>query len=368
MTIADKLARYFTSRGCDLPDIAILQPADPFLETAGEDLRRRVFITGNEHGDALCLRPEFTIPLCLYHLAEAGLKPRRYGCLGPVFRQWRNGRGEFLQGGIEDFGRSDVVNADIDCLADAHGCLEALGAGTTHTLLGDQSVFEAVVAALGLPQGWQTRLVRAFGDEQQLATHVSRLTNGASKTSSSMESDLLALINAGKVAAVEKAVADKMATASLPVHGGRTAVEIARRAVVKARLAAVRLDKAHAAALKDFLAIDVSADKAAERLVEFERIHALDLGAAKAGLIERLARLGERGLPLGSFRYKASFGRKLDYYSGLLFEIYVDDNLQPVVGGGRYDRLMTLLGSDHPVPAVGFAIWPGRLAVSGDAG
>ncbi len=62
MTIASKLTTFFIERGCDAPEITILQPADPFLETAGEDLRRRVFITENEVGDALCLRPEFTIP------------------------------------------------------------------------------------------------------------------------------------------------------------------------------------------------------------------------------------------------------------------------------------------------------------------
>jgi len=159
-----------------------------------------------------------------------------------------------------------------------------------------------------------------------------------------------------------------MDKASLPISGGRTAVEIARRAVVKARLAAVRLDNAQAAALTEFLAIDVSAEQAANALSGFERDHALDLGAAKAGLIERLAKLEERGLSLATIRYCASFGRRLDYYSGLLFEIYIGDSTRPVVGGGRYDRLMALLGSENPVPAVGFAIWPGRLVPDGGDG
>ena len=34
---------------------------------------------------------------------------------------------------------------------------------------GDQAVFEAVVAALGLPAGWQKRLVHAFGNPEALA-------------------------------------------------------------------------------------------------------------------------------------------------------------------------------------------------------
>jgi ATP phosphoribosyltransferase regulatory subunit len=39
----------------------------------------------------------------------------------------------------------------------------------------------------------------------------------------------------------------------------------------------------------------------------------------------------------------------------------------PLVAGGRYDKLMTLLGSREPVPAVGFAAWIGELEQAGDA-
>jgi ATP phosphoribosyltransferase regulatory subunit len=30
---------------------------------------------------------------------------------------------------------------------------------------------------------------------------------------------------------------------------------------------------------------------------------------------------------------------------------------EPLVAGGRYDELMTRLGSAAPIPAVGFSIW-----------
>ncbi len=366
--IATKLTRFFEARGCAMPEIAILQPADPFLETAGEDLRRRVFITENEFGASLCLRPEFTIPACLHHLASPVKLPRRYGYCGTVFRQHRKGSGEFLQAGIEDFGRSDAVEADIDCLADAHGALAACGVTKTTTILGDQAIFEAVVAALGLPQGWQTRLVRAFGNDDLLANYLQRLTSKksvGSGTETTITPGLAGSISAGDVAAVEKEVAQAMEKARLPQTGGRTAVEIARRTIVKARLSSTRLDDAQAAALATFLAIDASAEDAGDALAQFERDHALDLGLAKSALLQQLDLLSERGLPLSTFRYKASFGRRLDYYTGLLFEIYGAGQDKPLAGGGRYDRLMTLLGSTSPIPAVGFSIWPERLAQGG---
>ena len=102
--IAADIIALFAERGAEPVDVAILQPADPFLDMAGEDLRRRIFLTESETGGSLCLRPEFTIPVCLDHIASHAGTPRRYAYLGEVFRQRRDGPSEFFQTGIEDLG------------------------------------------------------------------------------------------------------------------------------------------------------------------------------------------------------------------------------------------------------------------------
>ena len=62
-----------------------------------------------------------------------------------------------------------------------------------------------------------------------------------------------------------------------------------------------------------------------------------------------------------SIRYDAAFGRPLDYYTGLVFEISAGDGARPLAGGGRYDRLLTLLGAQTPIPGVGFSVWLDRI-------
>ena len=47
----------------------MLQPAEPFLDLSGEDIRRRMFVDPGRGGAELCLRPEYTIPVCREHLA-----------------------------------------------------------------------------------------------------------------------------------------------------------------------------------------------------------------------------------------------------------------------------------------------------------
>jgi ATP phosphoribosyltransferase regulatory subunit len=103
--------------------VPVIQPADPFLDMAGEDLRRRIFLTESETGETLCLRPEFTIPVCLDHIANRSGTPRRYAYLGEVFRQRREGGAEFFQAGIEDLGSPDMAEADARSIADAHALI-----------------------------------------------------------------------------------------------------------------------------------------------------------------------------------------------------------------------------------------------------
>ncbi|MEA2884938.1 MAG: phosphoribosyltransferase regulatory subunit, partial [Bradyrhizobium sp.] len=43
------------------------------------------------------------------------------------------------------------------------------------------------------------------------------------------------------------------------------------------------------------------------------------------------------------------------------------DGTEPLVAGGRYDGLMTQLGSATPIPAVGFSIWIETLTELGRA-
>src|SRR5471030_3467983 len=50
---------------------AILQPAEPFLDLYGEDIRRRMFLTTDSEGRELCLRPDLTIPVSCDYLGSA---------------------------------------------------------------------------------------------------------------------------------------------------------------------------------------------------------------------------------------------------------------------------------------------------------
>ena len=56
--------------------------------------------------------------------------------------------------------------------------------------------------------------------------------------------------------------------------------------------------------------------------------------------------------------FSASFGRQLEYYTGMVFRIDIKSNLKNknIINGWRYDHLISDLGSKKEVPAGGAAI------------
>ena len=77
----------------------------------------------------------------------------------------------------------------------------------------------------------------------------------------------------------------------------------------------------------------------------------------------RLNGMEELGLNPKRFDFKATFGRELEYYTGFVFQIEAETpaGSVAVAGGGRYDNLLSDMGSPVPVSAVGCAIHTERL-------
>ncbi len=126
----------------------VLHPAEFFLNLAGEDIRGALFLTSGAGGAELCLRPEFTIPVARAYLASGQAGSAAAFCYyGPVFRVRSDGPGEFLQGGLESFGRADREAADADILALALEAAER----PLKVRMGDAGLFAAFLEKLNLP-------------------------------------------------------------------------------------------------------------------------------------------------------------------------------------------------------------------------
>jgi ATP phosphoribosyltransferase regulatory subunit len=355
---ADALLQSFAQAGYHQAEPAILQPAEPFLDLSGEDIRKSLYLTTDASGEEMCLRPDLTIPVARDYLAstQAG-QPAGFCYLGPVFRYRQGYPSEFLQAGIESFGRKDSAAADAEMLALGLQATAAFGLTDIDIRTGDVALFTALIDALDLYPVWKRRLIKDFNRKGDLEMDLGRLTLAEAPVRNEYEGVLAALAGSDRKAALAL-VTDLMSIAGASNVGGRSVSEIADRFLEQSTLKGGALPRDALRIIKAFLAITGTPDDALAQLRKLTADARLDLSAALDLLESRIGFMAARGIDMSKVSFATSFGRGLDYYTGFEFELHrKGDGLEPLVAGGRYDGLLSQLGSSTPIPAVGFSIW-----------
>ncbi|MEJ8571810.1 ATP phosphoribosyltransferase regulatory subunit [Microbaculum marinum] len=359
----DELLALFAERGLTRAEPAILQPASVFLDLSGEDIRRRLYLVQDPSGGELCLRPDYTIPVSLAHLAgpSAG-RAAGYSYFGPVFRYRpaQSSPGEFNQAGIELYGIEDRDNADAEIVALSLEAVRRFGLTAPEIRLGDPGLFMAFVEALNLPEPWPRRLRSAFGRPGGVA----EVLSAAPKPDADGRGAYLAGLARTDPAAARSAVEEMVAVAGIAPIGGRSPQEIADRLIEQAQLATDGgLDPDARDVLLRAAAVAGNPEDALKTFTALAQSARLDLDEQLVAFAQRLLTMAERGVPLERMSFAADFGRRLDYYTGFVFEVFdpTRREIGQVVGGGRYDRLLGRLGAPGEIPAVGCAIWVDRL-------
>ena len=352
---------------------SIIQPADIFLDQIGEAIRGRTYVFTDLSGEELCLRPDLTVPVSRLYLER---HPRadveaRYCYNGPAFRFQRKGASqthprEFRQAGIECFGVADRDSADIEVILLAADAVRAAGLGEFRFRFGDIALFFALLDVLSLPERWRLKLRHYFWRPPAFHALLSRLAKGESAESDGPAAELAATLPVQDRALAMEAVATYLEANDLMLAGNRTLGEITDRLLDHAAdLRAEPLPREVATVIDYFLAVEASSREAIDRIATIGKGAGIDLGPALCMLSRRFDLLEETGVNVDAATFATEFGRDLEYYSGLVFQIEVGgDKTSPIAGGGRYDGLLRSVGARAGVPAVGSAIHTERLLAS----
>ena len=348
-------------------DPPLLQPAEPFLDLSGEDIRRRMFLTTDPQGREMCLRPDLTIPVSRAYLQSAAAgKPAGFCYLGAVFRHRPGASAEFLQLGIESFGRRDKAAADAEMLALGLEATAQYGLTGPEIRIGDVGLFSAFIAALDLAPAWKRRLIKDFNRKSSLKHDLNQLTLAAADNPPEYQGVLAALAGSDPKAA-HALVTDLLSIAGIATVDGRSVAEIADRFLEQATLnAPARLPQETRALIERFLSVAGDPDDAAAKLRALTADAKISLGPALDLFETRTGFLAARGLDVRAVKFATGFGRGFDYYTGFVFELHNASGANnPLVAGGRYDGLLTRLGAPEAIPAVGFAASVEALAAAG---
>lgn len=274
-----------------------LEPLELYTEKSGEEIVGQLYNFQDKGGREVTLRPEMTPSLAriLADRSRSMPKPIRWFTLPQLFRYERQQRGrlrEHFQWNV-DIAGEEGVGADAEVLAVAIDALRALGLGPGdfRARISDRRLLSALLRAAGVPE---ERLMATFS------------------------------------------VVDKLEREDPDRSLERFQTECD---------------------LKEGTAREVLALFSSGGLEEVARAHGGD--PAVAASIQELEEYREilRGLGLEGFlEFDLRIVRGLAYYTGIVFEIFDrKGELRAICGGGRYDRLLELVGGE-PLPAVGFGM------------
>ena len=105
--------------------------------------------------------------------------------------------------------------------------------------------------------------------------------------------------------------------------------------------------------IKEFLKIKCPINKAANELNNFFKKNKINLVVD-----QKYFPISNNKISKLNVVFSASFGRQLEYYTGMVFKIDIKSKSKNrnIINGGRYDKLISDLGAKNQVAAVGAAL------------
>ena len=359
------LLKSFADAGYRRMRIPVLEHTELHERKSGAGIVGKLYELAEGHQSRACLRPELTagIVRAYCEAGEAPPLPWRVCVSGPVFRHETMRAGydrEFLQAGVEMLGASGPESdAEVICLA--WKTLRQLGIANPTLRIGHVGLILEMLRRSGLPESARAALVERLSEAAAEGRDIGALEAALEQLSGwlSVEREEAQVVGSESDSSV-----DRLFRTLVPnVTGRRTAAEILGRLRHKWELAHSLQDvvsrlREHMRQLSTFCG---PATSVLSRLREEYATLAPDSVSALGSLTAALGRLG---VDLGRVEFDLGFGRGIGFYSQMVFELIVPtpDGPVEVCGGGRYDGLARVLGSDRDDRGVGFAFGLERLA------
>ncbi len=350
--------------------------ATPILEfvelherKSGAGIVAKLFELAGHAPNRVCLRPELTAGIVRAYAASdpAPALPWRVSHAGPAFRHEATNRPdrlrEFHQVGFERLGDSGPV-ADAEVIWLAAWTLAEAGVEGATIRLGHVGLILEMLARSGLPASAQTALIEMLSEAAAEGGDVTSIGRGLDHFSDWLRQAATAAEIPLAVDRADDGGIDRLFRTLVPVvNGRRSGHEIVHRIRRKWDLGQNlhdTLDRVRDR-VRTLTGLKGPPDAVLDRLAaDFEAFAPASVAALRA----LVRSLGDHGVDVGRLELDLGFGRGIGFYSQMVFEVVAPTPAGPVEvgGGGRYDGLARVLGSDRDDRGVGFAFGLERLA------
>jgi len=341
--LSENILRSVKSKGFKYIDLPSVIEANHIVQRSGENFRKFIFSFVDQNGSELCLRPDLTIASCLRYL-ENNLKGKeKIFYSGQAYRKSQNKKDSIVrdQVGFEIIGSKDEKNDDKEIINTSLKSLQNIKYTSGTLTIGNVEIFNLLISKLDIPKRWKLRLSRHFWREKYFNDLLKRLETNSDVDPTIVEID-------------KKRYFKMLKEDPSKVIAGRSIDEILKRFDNKIRdPRGARKGANVSKIIKEFLKIKCPVNKAASELNKFFKKNKINLLVDQKYFpisINKISKL--------NVIFSASFGRQLEYYTGMVFKIDImsKSKNRNIVNGGRYDKLISDLGAKNQVAAVGAAL------------
>ncbi len=355
--------------GYEVIETPILEPTELFLRKAGPERIAQLYAFPFRNRD-IALRPEHTASVLRYYVdaRQNDPLPLRFAYAGPVFRYERPQAGrtrQFTEVGCELLG-APGASGDAEVIHLAVEILQSLGIAP-RIVLGHVGIVLDFLQRLPLRQRardwllWTMERLRK-GQDVNLEAELPALTGSAHVAQLTRE--LREKLHPLQPEELERLVLTLLQEVGIQTsNSSRAPDEIVRGVLAKLERSADQQALRHAFAFVRELAS--TSGPPDDVLPELHRVIArYELDATPLRQIDDLLELlAAYGVASQQIVLSPGMARGLHYYTGILFEVYPENDLgRQLCGGGRYDDLAQLLGARAPLPACGFSGGLERIA------
>ena len=341
--LSEKILRSLKSRGFKYIELPSVIEANHIVQRSGENFRKFMFSFTDINGKELCLRPDLTIASCLRYLEENLSGKEKIFYSGQAYRKVQSKKDKIIRNqiGFEILGSKNEKKDDIEIINTSLKALQNIKYLAGTLTIGNVEIFNLVISKLDIPKRWKLRLSRHFWREKYFNDLLKRLETNSDVDPTIVDIDKKRYLNMIKND-LSKVIA------------GRSIKEILDRFNTKIKdPRRTKSGKNVSKIIKDFLKIKCPIANAAEELNKFFRKNKINLVVD-----QRYFPISNNNFSKLNVIFSASFGRELEYYTGMVFKIDIKlkKKILNIINGGRYDMLISDLGSKKKIPAVGAAL------------
>jgi len=338
---SENIIKVFKRDGFVLSEPDVLLDSDYIIQRSGENFRKLMLTFEDDTGKSMCLRPDLTVASCIKYLKDNSKANSKIFYSGQAYRRSNSSKDKKVindQLGIEILGSKNKPDDDLKVLKTISNSIEKIKIKNTSIKVGDVSLFQKLIESLKIPERWKMRLIRHFWRPKYFEDLLNRLETNSDVDPVAVDLD-------------KKKFSEMKNLDQSKEIASRKVSEILSRFDRKIKdPRSFRENKKIVKIIRDFLKINCSIDKVEKTLQSFVKKNNLSKSVFKdLSTIKNLSKINSQTM------FSTNFGRDIEYYTGIVFEIY-NSSKKEIARGGRYDGLLKSLGSKKNISAVGAAI------------